>query len=151
MNPALPARLATGFAAAFLSVWTFSMGTFLVFQTAGVPLPFPPWSMMPVPPFGVPQTVSAAFWGGVWGLLYALLEPRLAARLGWWMGGLVFGLLPMLVLWFVVLPLKGAPVAGGFKPIGLLLGLAAHTMWGLGVALFFRLGRRLLGGRVPAA
>jgi len=150
MRTALPARLATGFAAAFISVWTFSMGTFVVFQAAGAPLPFPPWSMMPVPPLGVPQIVSSAFWGGLWGVLYALLEPRLTARFSWWLGGLVYGLLPLLVAWFVVLPLKGMPVAGGFMPAGVLLGLASHTLWGLGTALFFRLGRVLFVGRQPA-
>src|SRR5262245_7160660 len=137
MSNAMPARLATGFVAGLISVWTFSMGTFVALQAAGVPLPFPPWSMMPVPPLGVPQTVSAAFFGGLWGVLYAALEPRLTAPFGWWLGGLVYGLLPMLVLWFVVLPLKGAPVGGGFMPVGVLLGVAAHVMWGLGTALFF--------------
>jgi hypothetical protein len=45
----------------------------------------------------------------------ALLEPRLTARLGWWSGGLAFGaVLPLVVLWFVVMPLKGLPIGGGF-------------------------------------
>ena len=151
MTNATLTRLAIGFVAAFVSVWTFSMGTFVVFQAAGAPLPFPPWSMMPVPPLGVPRIVSSAFWGGLWGLLYVLLEPRLTARFGCWGGGLVYGLLPLLVAWFVVLPLKGMPVAGGFMLVGLLLGLASHTLWGLGTALFFRLGLQLLGGRHRSA
>jgi hypothetical protein len=48
-------------------------------------------------------------------MAYAFLEPTLTARLGWWQGGLVFGaVLPVLVLWFVVMPLKGLPIGGGF-------------------------------------
>ena len=47
---------------------------------------------MPVPPLGVPKSLSLAFWAGLWGVAYALLEPRLTALLGWWAGGLVFGL-----------------------------------------------------------
>src|SRR3546814_3470874 len=83
-------------------------------QAAGVAFPFAAWSLEPVPPLAVPRSLSAAFWGGLWGVVYALLEPKLTARLGWLAGGLVFGALPVLVLWFVVLPLQGLPVGGGF-------------------------------------
>jgi hypothetical protein len=107
--------------------------------------------MTPVPPFGVPQSLSAAFWGGLWGIAYALLEPRLTARLGRWSGGLAFGaVLPVLVLWLVVLPLKGQPVGGGFAPPSrVLLTVVVHAAFGLGTALVFRLGLRLAGRRTP--
>ena len=86
---------------------------------------------------------------------HTLLEPRLTARLGWWPGGLAFGaVLPVLVLWFVVLPLKGQPVGGGFAPSGVLLTVVVHAVFGLGTALFFRFGLRLAGrgvARSPAA
>src|SRR5689334_18497399 len=111
-----PARLMVGFVAGFLAVLTFQSGLVALLHAAGA-VPFAPWSVAPVPPFGVPRSLSAAFWGGLWGAAYALLEPRLTARLGWWAGGLVFGaVLPVLVLWLVVLPLKGQPVGGGFAP-----------------------------------
>jgi hypothetical protein len=103
--------------------------------------------MAPVPPFGVPQTLSAAFFGGLWGIVYAAIEPWLTARLGWLAGGLVFGLLPMLVLWFVVFPLKGIPLGGGFTAFGVQLGIVLHLAFGLGLALFWRLGQRLSGQR----
>ena len=108
--------------------------------------------MTPVPPFGVPQSLSAAFWGGLWGVAYALLEPRLTARLGWWPGGLAFGaVLPVLVLWFVVLPLKGQPVGGGFAPLSrVLLTVVIHAAFGLGTAVIFRLGLRLAGRRASS-
>jgi hypothetical protein len=106
--------------------------------------------MAPVPPFGVPQTLSAAFFGGLWGIVYAAIEPRLTARAGWLAGGLVFGLLALLVLWFVVLPLKGIPVGGGFTAYGVQLGVVLHAVFGLGLETFFRIGRRLAENHLSA-
>src|SRR5829696_6055319 len=73
--------------------------------------------------------------GGLWGMVYAFLEPRLTARLGWWSGGLAFGALPLLALWFVALPLKGLPVGGGFTLSGMLVAIVLHAGFGLGVAV----------------
>src|SRR5690348_11547240 len=149
--PMTPTRLVVGFVAGFVSVLTFQSGLIAILHAAGA-LPFAPWRMTPVPPLGVPQSLSAAFWGGLWGVAYALLEPRLSARLGWWPGGLVFGaVLPVLVLWFVVLPLKGQPVGGGFaSPSRVLLTVVIHAAFGLGTAVIFRLGLRLAGRRASS-
>src|SRR3546814_11133399 len=94
----------------------FSSGTIALYQLAGAPVPFAPWSMAPVSPFGVPQTLSAAFFGGLWGIAYAAAEPWLAARPGWPAVWLAFGILPLVVLSFVVFPLTGIPLGGGFHP-----------------------------------
>ena len=139
-------RLGWGFAAGFLSVLVFSNGGIALYHAVGAPVPFAPWSMAPVPPFGVPQTLSAAFFGGLWGVAYAAVEPWLTARLGWLAGGIVFGALPLLVLWFVVFPLKDIPVGGGFTAFGLQQGIVLHAAFGLGLAIFFRIARRLTGG-----
>src|SRR3954468_22753895 len=140
-----PTRLMLGFIAGFVSVLIFQSGLIAILYAAGA-VPFAPWSMAPVPPFGVPQSLSAAFWGGLWGVAYALLEPRLTARLGWWAGGLAFGaVLPVLVLWFVVLPLKGQPGGGGFGTSRVLLTVVIHAAFGLGTAVIFRAGLRLAG------
>jgi hypothetical protein len=144
-----PTRLMVGFIAGFLSVLTFQSGLIAIFYAAGAAVPFAPWSMAPVPPFGVPQSLSAAFWGGLWGVAYAFLEPRLTARLGWWSGGLVFGALPLLVLWFVALPLKGLPIGGGFALSRVLVAIVLHAGFGLGTAIIFRFGRHLAGRRAP--
>lgn len=143
----MPKRVIAGFIAGFISVWVFSSGAIAVVQAAGGAVPFAPWSMAPVPPFGVPQTLSAAFFGGLWGILYAVIEPRLTAKLGWILGGLVYGLLPMLALWFIVFPLKGVPVGAGFSAYGVFLGIVLHVAFGLGLAIFYRLARSLTGGR----
>jgi hypothetical protein len=145
-----PTRMAVGFVAGFLAVLTFQSGLVAILYAAGA-VPFAPWSLAPVPPFGVPRSLSAAFWGGLWGIAYALLEPRLTARLGWWAGGLAFGaVLPVLVLWFVVLPLKGQPVGGGFGASRVLLAVVVHAAFGLGTAIIFRVGLRLAGGRASS-
>ena len=145
-----PTRLLLGFLAGFLSVLTFQSGLVAVLHAAGA-VPSAPWSMAPVPPFGVPRSLSAAFWGGLWGVAYALLEPRLTARLGWWPGGLAFGaVLPVLVLWFVVMPLKGQPVGGGFSASRVLLTVVIQAAFGLGTAVIFRVGLRLAGRRASS-
>ncbi len=141
-------RLMVGFIAAFLSVLTVQSAAVAALHAAGAPAP-PPWSTAPVPPLGVPQILSSAFWGGLWGAAYALLEPRLTARLGWWAGGLAFGALPLLAFWFVALPLKGLPVGGGFAPAGVVVAVVLHAVFGLGTAAFFRAGRRPAGRGVP--
>ncbi|WP_340115593.1 hypothetical protein [Pelagibius sp. 7325] len=150
MSTRTPQRLATGFAAGFLSVLVFSSGTIALYHLAGAPVPFAPWSMAPVPPFGVPQTLSAAFFGGLWGIAYAAIERRLTAKVGWLAGGVIFGLLPLLVLWFVVFPLKGIPVGGGFTAGGIQLGIVLHAVFGLGLAIFFRIARRLAKSHLSA-
>jgi hypothetical protein len=142
-----PTRLTVGFVAGFLSVLTLQSGLIGIFYAAGAPVPFAPWSMAPAPPLGVPQSLSAAFWGGLWGVAYAFLESRLTARLGWWSGGLAFGALPLLALWFVALPLKGLPVGGGFAPSGVLVAIVLRAGFGLGAAIVLRFGLHLAGRR----
>jgi hypothetical protein len=103
-------------------------------------VPALPWSLTPVPPLGVPKTLSLGFWAGLWGVGYVLLEPRLSARFGWWLGGLVFGFAPLAALWFVVLPLKGLGIGGGFHLVMVQIAVASHLLFGIGVAIIFRLG-----------
>jgi hypothetical protein len=138
-------RILIGFVAGFLSVLTVQSALIAVLHAAGV-IPFAPWSMTPVPPFGVPQAFSGAFWGGLWGILYAWLEPHLTARLGWWLGGIVFGaILPVLVLLLIVIPLKGGPIGGPSGLRGLPAVVLIHAVFGLGTALLFRAGLGLAG------
>src|SRR5260370_20673314 len=130
-------RLFLGFIAGFLSHLIFqgALGSLLY---AAHLVPALPWSLMPVPPLGVPKTLSLAFWAGLWGLVYALLERRLTAHLGWWAGGLAFGLLPLAVYWFVVLPLQGFGI-GGAVPLAMVPTRAAlHLVFGIRPAVRFR-------------
>jgi hypothetical protein len=106
-------RLFLGFLAGSLSHLIFQDALLGILYVAHL-APALPWSLMPVPPLGVPASLNLAFWAGLWGLAYALLERRLTALLAWWSGGLVFGIAPLVVYWFVVLPLKGFGIGGGF-------------------------------------
>ena len=132
-------RLFLGFLAGILSHLIFQ-GAFGSILYAAHIVPALPWSLTPVPPLGVPKTLSLGFWAGLWGVSYILLEPRLSARFGWWLGGLVFGFAPLAALWFVVLPLKGLGIGGGFHPAMVPTAVASHLLFGIGVAIVFRLG-----------
>jgi hypothetical protein len=139
-------RLFLGFLAGFLSHLIFQdalLGTLYVAHLA----PALPWSLMPVPPLGVPASLNLAFWAGLWGLAYALLERRLTTLFGWWPGGLAFGIAPLAVYWFVVLPLKGAGIGGGFHLAMVPLHVALHAIFGIGTAIIFRSGLLLAGRR----
>ena len=148
--PTTSKRLALGFVAGFLSHLIFQ-GAFGAALYAANLLPALPWSLSPVPPLGVPRSLSLGFWAGLWGLVYALLERRLRARFGWWAGGLVFGLAgPLLVYWIVVLPLKGLGIGGGFRPAMVPIEVGFHAVFGIGVALIFRSCLALAGSKVRA-
>jgi hypothetical protein len=141
-----------GFIAGFLAVLVFHQGAALLLHLltvkAGVGagligrVSFP-YGMAPVPPFGVPQVISWAFWGGVWGVALALLlrRPRLPDLLF----GFVFGALVLTLVGFtLVAALKGLPAfAGGNKQVWWRVGLL-NGAWGWGTALILRLFRRFV-------
>src|SRR2546426_10116511 len=85
-----PASLAIAFAAGFLAVLTFYEVVFLLLYVGGV-IPVPPFSMKPMPPFGVPEVLSQSFWGGVWGIVFLLLVPRFFSGTGYWVASAVIG------------------------------------------------------------
>lgn len=135
-------RLLLGFAAGSLSHVTFQGALGSVYFAAGM-IPGLPWSLAPQSPFGVPATVNLAFWAGLWGIAYALLEPRLTKRIGRIGGGLIFGVAAMMVRWFIVLPLKGAPIVEGFIPDLVVVYTGFHLIFGIGLAIIFGAGRSL--------
>jgi hypothetical protein len=128
-----PLRAALGFLAAALSVLTFHQGMWGVLYLAGW-MPRPPYPMNPAGPLGVPLLLNLCFWGGLYGIAYALALPRLP-RMPGWLSGLLLGLLAALVGWFVVAPLKGQPLAGGFDPARMLISVLINGAWGIGVGI----------------
>jgi hypothetical protein len=130
----LPRWLIVGFISGAVSVLLFHQGAAALLHALAI-MPRAPYSMEPTTPFGIPQVWSLAFWGGVWGVLLAATLARLrgAALI---VGAAVFGaVLPTLVAWFVVAPLKGQPIAADFVPMAMLIGPIVNAAWGLGTGL----------------
>jgi hypothetical protein len=123
------------FVAGFVAVLVAHQPALEVLHLFGL-TPNLPYELRPTAPLGVPQFLSSAFWGGVWGIPLMLLlavVPR-----GWrrWLVALLFGAFALtLVARFIVLPLKGVPVAGGLFSVGFAIGLIVNGAWGLGTAL----------------
>src|SRR5437660_5443326 len=136
-------RLIFGFVAGAIAVVTFHQGAIALLTALGA-LSSNLYSMRPVPPFGVPQIVSQAFWGGLWGIAFAAIAPRLRRDTSYWLAALMLGALVLpLVGWFVVAPLKGQPIASGWVPSRMLLSVLINGAWGGGLAAIFAfLGRR---------
>lgn len=136
-------RILLGFAAGALAVPVFHQTALFLLHAAGVGPAA--WNMTPVPPLGVPALLSAAFWGGLWGSALALAEPFFPRGAGpYWLAALAFGaVLPTLVVWTVVLPLKGVPLGAALAWPSIVIGPVVNGAWGVGAALLLR----MLGGR----
>ncbi len=67
--------LALAFAAGFISVLVFHQAMLAILHGLGV-TPGVPWQTTPVPPLGIPQVISSAFWGGLWGIVLAQVLRR---------------------------------------------------------------------------
>jgi hypothetical protein len=130
-------RFGKSFLAGFLSTLVFHQGVLALLHAAGATAR-QPWVMAPTRPFGAPAVLSLAFWGGVWGiLLWEIVRNRTGGAR--WVTALLFGAIaPTLVALFVVLPLKGMPMGGGFKPDVVLGALLLNGAWGLGVVALMR-------------
>ena len=146
MNACLRTVL-VGFVAGALSVLVFHQLGFWIANELGYARA-PLYSLRPVPPWGVPAILSLAFWGGLWGMAAAFLVPRLPRPLNGVVGWVFFAaVIVTLVNWFVVLPIKGAPVGAGFRLPGLVVVPLVYALWGFGMWLIARLLRTALGWR----
>jgi hypothetical protein len=123
-----------GFIAGFVSTLVFHQLGLLVLA------PQAAYNMAPVPPFGIPSVISFSFWGGLWGIVLAILLMRTATTARYWLTAIVFGAIaPSVVYWFVVMPLKGQPVAGGFASQIIVGALLLNGLWGFGVGLILKI------------
>jgi hypothetical protein len=134
--PSALMRVFLGFIAGAIAVLTFHQGMVAALHAAGW-VQFAPYPTAPVPPFGVPRIADLCFWGGLYGAAFGLAMPRFT----WpaWLNGLILGVIAALVGMFVVAPLKGLPIAGGWVPANMLRSLMINGFWGLGVAIILPL------------
>jgi hypothetical protein len=133
--------LFTGFVAGALAVLVFHQGALGMLHAMGF-TPRAAYPMQATAPFGIPQVLSLAFWGGAWGVLLALVMRRLDGP-PLVFGSILFGaILPSLVAWFVVAPLKGQPGFVDLPMKAVMTGLIVNAAWGLGTgALLLLFGR----------
>lgn len=134
-----------GFIAGFLSVLVFHQGTAFLLNIHGNGVPGlvewigrtgPAFNMNPVPPFGVPQVLSLAFWGGIWGIaLAALLR---SAPLPDLFAGFLVGLAATLVGFTLVAQAKGLPLFAGGNRQTILRVCLLNGAWGWGAAFLMR-------------
>jgi hypothetical protein len=130
-----------GFVAGAIGVLLFHQGVILALYLLNL-VPSSPYSIRATAPFGVPQVLSSAFWGGLWGiaLVWCMTVLRGADRL--WIALLFGGILPTLVGILVVTPLKGGDPATRLQLASLLRGFVINGAWGLGTALAYRIAAR---------
>ncbi|MBW4426524.1 MAG: hypothetical protein KME50_19230 [Nostoc desertorum CM1-VF14] len=130
-------RFVLAFVAGFIAVLVFHQGLLVLLHAINF-APRPPFQTTPTQPFGIPQFLSAAFWGGVWGLVWATITMGWQVNRKYWIASLIFGAVaPTLVAWFVVAPSKGLPIGGGWQPAGIITALLVNSAWGVGTALLF--------------
>jgi hypothetical protein len=124
-----------GFIAGFVGVLVFHQLGFYVSNEVGLTRANI-YNMAPVAPLGVPAILSAAFWAGLWGIVAAFAVPRLPTPLNGALGWILFaGIVVTLANWFIVLPIKGAPVGGGFRMPGVIVAPLVYAFWGFGMWL----------------
>jgi hypothetical protein len=139
---ALGRWLLVGFLAGAVAVLVFHQAAVALLHSLAL-TPRGPYPMTATAPLGIPAIWSLAFWGGIWGVLLAatLVRVRGSAFIVW---ATVFGaILPTLVAWLVVAPLKGQPMAAGFAPMAMAIGPIVNAAWGLGTGI----GLALFGNR----
>jgi hypothetical protein len=126
------------FIAGFVAVLVFHQGLWYLLNQAGViPADRTPWQMDPVPPFGVPNVISKAFWGGVWAAVLAPLLGRLQGG-GYWASWILVGAVALsLVAFYLVPPIKGEPIPALWPRF--IVALALNGAWGFGTALLLKL------------
>ena len=143
-RPSRGRKLTLGFVAGFIAVLLFHQPVLALLTQIGL-AQATSYSIKATAPFGVPQVLSIAFWGGVWGVLFAAIEHRFPRDARYWFFVFLFGaIFPTLVAWFIVAPLKGLPIAGGWQAQHMITGFVINGAWGLGTALLLALGLRAL-------
>lgn len=129
-----------GFAVGAASVLTVHQGILWALHQRGA-APWPAFSTAPTEPLGVPEFVSAAFWGGLWGAVLAgpmLRKPTHGA--GFWARAAALGaVLPTAVGAGLVAAGRGRPLADVDPAQALAAALLVNAGWGAATAAGLRL------------
>lgn len=125
------------FVAGFVSTLVFHQGMLGLLHVANPQVPAP-FAMTATAPFHIPAVISLAIWGGLWGIvLWAIVKSMHGAK--YWAYVLILGTVaPSLGYWFVVMPIKGMPVMGGWNPAVFVGALIVNFAWAVGLALILR-------------
>lgn len=126
------------FFAGFLSTLVFHQGLLAALYAGGIS-PRPAYVMTGVPPVGIPAVISLAFWGGIWGIALWLMIRKSTGAMRWLLALVLGAVLPSIVALFVVFPMKGMAMGGGYDPKIIIGALLLNGAWGLGVALIMKL------------
>lgn len=116
------------FLAGFFSTLFFHQGVIAIFGMFE-DIPFKAYNLSPTKPLGVPSVVSLAFFAGLWGvIIWSIVRHK--SQKSKLIGCVILGaILPTLVAFAVVMPLKGIAIKWNYIPFGLLL----NGIWGLGL------------------
>ena len=128
------------FVAGFVSTLVFHQGLLTLFYLTAI-VPRAPYDLRAVPPLAIPAVISLAFWGGAWGVAIWPFLKRVAASAYWLRALAISTIASGSVTLFIVSPLKGMPMAGGWSPNIIISTLLLNGTWGLGTALLANLMR----------
>jgi len=128
------------FVAGFVSTLVFHQGLLTLFYLAAV-VPRAPYDLRAVPPLAIPAVISLAFWGGAWGVAIWPLLKNVNGPAYWVRAQVISAIASGSVTLFIVSPLKGMSIAGGWNPKVIVSTLILNGTWGLGTALMMRLMR----------
>jgi hypothetical protein len=138
-----------GFLAGALGVLTVHQGVLWALHATGF-APWPAYRVDPTRPFGVPQVLSAAFWGGLWGILiYPVASAQETRMRGVVVAGAVAALLPTLagalLLGLRISTLGAAGLGSTPRLQALAASILVNGAWGASVFVIAEaLGRRFL-------
>jgi hypothetical protein len=121
-----------------LSVLTFHQGMIFLLHTLAIPgleVAALPYRFTPVPPLGVPLILDLCFWGGLYGVVFGLVTPAPKGLMP--LRGLAFGVLAVLVGFFVVAWIKGNPIGGGWVLANWIRSLLINGLFGVGLGLIY--------------
>jgi hypothetical protein len=126
-----------GFVAGAAAMLTFHQAAVALFAAYDA-YPVGAFNTAAVGPLGVPGFVSGAFWSGVFGAVFAgLFQPRMERVMPRWLAGPVYcATVPITVLFLILAPLRGFPLAFGMPATLVLNVIIAHAMWGFGLVLW---------------